>query len=56
MCISRLLAAHPFSFFRARDRFYSRWIKAEKVLAVPWAERVSRLKKYKPFPGYDPHG
>jgi hypothetical protein len=38
---------------------FGRWKPASKLnrlLALPWAERIKELPRYKPMPGYDPHG
>jgi len=38
---------------------FGRWkpgSKLNRLLALPWAERIKELPRYKPIPGYDPHG
>ena len=37
-----------------RTRFHGRWREAQKVMQLPWDERVQKLPRYKPLPGYRP--
>mmetsp|Transcript_16324 Transcript_16324/g.53711 ORF Transcript_16324/g.53711 Transcript_16324/m.53711 type:complete len:125 (-) Transcript_16324:604-978(-) len=42
-----------------RTQHFGKWrpgSKLNQLLALPWAERVKHLPRYKPLPGYDPHG
>mmetsp|Transcript_8516 Transcript_8516/g.18561 ORF Transcript_8516/g.18561 Transcript_8516/m.18561 type:complete len:120 (-) Transcript_8516:417-776(-) len=39
-----------------RTRNFGRWKSAQKLLSMPWKERIKRLPRYRPVPGYDPTG
>ena len=37
-----------------RTKFHGRWRGAQKVLELPWDERIQKLPRYQPIPGYRP--
>ena len=37
-----------------RTKFHGRWRQAKKILEEPWEERIQKLPRYQPIPGYTP--
>ena len=37
-----------------RTKYYERWRKTARLMALPWEERVQALPRYKRLDGYDP--
>lgn len=36
-----------------RTKYYSRWRKTQRLLNMPWEDRIKELPRYKPIPGYE---
>jgi len=36
-----------------RTKYYGRWRATQKLLNMPWEERVKELPRYRPIPGYE---